>query len=250
MKSQLFILDRDMLDAMSEEEVKATFKDMVELKIASPPYRNFTIQAPMGTLINVDGKGTLEELAKQGDPRYVEMHDKDLRVHFHDYTDDPYKEQRASLDMFHKGVWCPVLEIIMQSPKEEIRQRYGAFLRAVSDLAGHLSRLLIVSLATRNVETVTRRNSLAKFGLGKKRGHDFEYVTTIKMGTLLHYDGETGHTGETKRPHLRRGHIRRQHYGPNNQQIKQVFIQPIFVNGFDPSRDRERDRYNVTQGRR
>lgn len=53
-----------------------------------------------------------------------------------------------------------------------------------------------------------------------------------------------GEDGRRVRPHLRRGHVRRQHYGPGREFIRQVFIEPVFVNA-DEGWIAERTAYNV-----
>jgi len=102
--------------------------------------------------------------------------------------------------------------------------------------------IFIVLLSTRNIVKETRRNKLAKFGVGKQK---HEYVTTLKIGKITEYEYEDGTpTGRHVRAHLRRGHIRHQSYGPEHAFHRTIFIEPVFVNS-----DREfvpRDAYNVT----
>ena len=47
------------------------------------------------------------------------------------------------------------------------------------------------------------------------------------------------------RPHLRRGHIRNQHYGEGNKEIKKIFIQPVFVNADEGWIENQRKAYVV-----
>jgi hypothetical protein len=86
---------------------------------------------------------------------------------------------------------------------------------------------LVAVLASRNVVKTVKHSKAAKLGIGKNR---YEYTTTLSVPTQLENDPDHAPTGRTVCPHLRRGHIRRQHYGPNRELIKQVWIAPVFVN--------------------
>lgn len=60
-------------------------------------------------------------------------------------------------------------------------------------------------------------------------------VTTIRIGTVYDRDGKAvrldgGASGRKVRVHLRAGHTRNQHYGPENSLIKIVYIAPVLVN--------------------
>lgn len=99
--------------------------------------------------------------------------------------------------------------------------------------ARELEALLIVLLATKNAEKQTTENKLAKLGIGKGPRGKFAYTTTISLPRDLDDDGDNPPKGVGKAPHLRRGHIRRQPFGPGREQIKVIFIAPIFVNA-DP----------------
>ena len=95
-----------------------------------------------------------------------------------------------------------------------------------------VANYLLVALAAKNAVKTTKENKLAKLGIGKKNPkNSYAYTTTISIGKITETtEGEGGSGGWTVRPHLRRGHIREQRYGPNNQYSKKVFIQPVFVN--------------------
>lgn len=60
-------------------------------------------------------------------------------------------------------------------------------------------------------------------------------VTTIRIGTIYDRSGMAhrqteGATGRRMPVHLRAGHARQQHHGPNNELIKWVYIEPVIVN--------------------
>ncbi len=236
MKQQLFVLDRDMLAAMAPSEVLATYKDMHELGIASPPFPDLTIQVPCGAIIYVNGKGNFDAIADSSPNDWQAQELRDAPVRF-EYTDCNPEKGEAGIKLEIRGRWVDLLEFALTLPEPE------PFWLSAQALAGELIRLLVVSLATRNVERVTKQNRLAKFGIGKDK--NFTYVTTLRIGKITISEGESSPTGETRRPHLRRGHIRNQHYGPKNQYSKRVWIEPIFVNGFSDADNAHRERYNV-----
>lgn len=106
--------------------------------------------------------------------------------------------------------------------------------------------LLVVLLATKNVEkkeVINRKLAAGKFNRSKAYRKDYPITTTLTIGKITENHESVG-TGSTVRPHLRRGHIRNQHYGPNNEMTKKIFIQPVFVNA-DEGWVANREAYNV-----
>ena len=98
----------------------------------------------------------------------------------------------------------------------------------------YLRKALIVLLATKNADKQTTESKLGKLGIGKSVRTRFAYTTTISLPRDLPSDSDhppkSGHIA----PHLRRGHVRRQHHGPANELIKKIWIAPVFVNA-DPA---------------
>ena len=79
----------------------------------------------------------------------------------------------------------------------------------------------------------------------KKYRKGYPYTTTLTIGKVTeNYDGSE-FTGVSRRPHLRRGHVRTQHYGPRNEMTKKVFIPSVFVNGSEDLKS-NRVAYNVS----
>lgn len=89
--------------------------------------------------------------------------------------------------------------------------------------------VLLCALATRNVVKKVRTSKLAKLGIGKRSQYDT--VVTLKVPQIsAQYDASGTSGGRAVRAHFRRGFIRRQRYGPRNEQEKKVWIAPVFVN--------------------
>jgi hypothetical protein len=106
---------------------------------------------------------------------------------------------------------------------------------------------LIVMLATRGVEKEVKHSKLARLGIGKARA---EYTTTLRIGALHERsDGTPNPTSATRCPHLRRGHIRNQAYGPSFEHHKKIWIEPVFVNGDHEEIERHRHHYNVSKAK-
>ena len=113
------------------------------------------------------------------------------------------------------------------------------------DPIGYAYCVLIVLLATRNVIRDTTISKSARLGIGKNR---YPYTTTLKLGTI-HESVGNGAPGHPRRPHLRRGHIRNQKYGPGFEFTRQRWIEPCFVNAADGWIEQQRTAYNVSRSK-
>lgn len=112
-------------------------------------------------------------------------------------------------------------------------------------LAEGLRTLLIILLATRNAVKRTTENKLAKLGIGKSSRNRFAYVTTISLPSEMESDPDHPPKGGHMAPHLRRGHVRRQHYGKENSLVKLIWIAPVFVNADSDFVASQRTNYRV-----
>jgi len=115
-------------------------------------------------------------------------------------------------------------------------------------VAHSLRKCLIVLLATRNAIKVRTKDKLAALGIGKRKLTSNQkplYTTTITLPHLPVTDSKGEPTGRTVSPHLRRGHIRQQAWGPRRSFHKAIWIEPMFVNA-DPSYVSSRVAYNTS----
>lgn len=253
---QCFALDPTLTGSLSIEEVDATFNDMVELGIAKPPYDDFDLLIIGASLF----KATTEELQKSVDvwqvifrygkraedskaqilPGSVNQFLTDVLVDRHDMPGffsivdgEAAKRFRAARQNRLTGEWTELKDW-------EFLERTGEY--------GHsLYKCLLVLLATRNIEKELRTDKLAKLGIGKKSAHRYTYTTTLRVPAVCSETVATAGipSGASKRPHLRRGHIRRQHFGPRNSFEKKIWIEPLFVNA-DEDFISARTAYNIT----
>ena len=234
-KRQLFILDDQVWDSMTFEDVAATIEDMRELDIANPPCQHFDI---MTKARSVD---LIQSHIVQDDERLGQKYYKDDMIFEFTFSDDlkvlsadmliisPNTKKPLSFtqDMFKEN--GPYSHL----PEERQREEYNDLKDWISFMGAWVLAYLLVALAAKNSVKTSKQNKLAKLGIGKKNvKNSYAYTTTISIGKITETEkvGDGSKGGWTVRPHLRRGHIREQRFGPNNQYSKKVFIQPVFVN--------------------
>jgi hypothetical protein len=92
-------------------------------------------------------------------------------------------------------------------------------------------KILIVLLATKNCDRKTVENTI-RANSKKARDDAKHYSTTtyISIGRITETCRHESGSRSSVRPHLRRGHLRRQKHGEGRQEVKTIFIPPIFVN--------------------
>lgn len=223
----LFQVSNELVQSVSVREAMASYADMIEMRISNPPYPEFDLAVP-----TVDAT---------------------LKLHF-----APVEEHADTLAIFKRylgegadvifdtiGVWLTVNDgppISWVTAASGVKNE-ATFKKLLRDVIS-IYVVFIVLLATRNVVKSTVHNSLAKFGVGK---HKADYVTTLSLGEITETDYEAGKpSGRTMRPHMRRGHIRRQKHGPSRSFEKKIFIQPVMVNSDREPEPGDRIAYNVT----
>lgn len=227
-ESQLFILDREFFGVVSWEDAQATCVDLAECGLYHLPYPIVSIRVPAAQYFEWRPNRSIEERLKTP----TDSISSDAVVEIRDYQ----------LGQIRPSVWLvfptykkeqDVSDITVPSNKVQLSQ--------------FLANLLITLLATKNIRKETRENKLAKLGIGKKRNR-YRYVTTLSLPNpaTLETDSEHHTPGHEVCPHLRRGHIRRQHYGPKNQYVRNRWIEPVFVNA-DREWVKSRVAYNVSR---
>lgn len=237
LRPELFLMPKETLIAMDSFETTATYVDMEEMGIAELPYSVVDIGIPGEFITSIEYEGndiqgftislpmynpgepehematltTKEIVAKFGD-RY-----KDFELRFRYLNNKPI----GSWIRFPDGTWT---DMGHWSP-EQVRDGKDRAAWAVS-------KVLMVLLATKNVVKTRTKDKLLSMGIGKKK-HNMRplYTTTLTLPQPEHMASDGPHIpGTSPRAHLRRGHIRRQKYGPSLQFVKRIWIEPVFVN--------------------
>lgn len=207
---QLFIVSPEVRAALSSDDVMATCHDLREMDLYSLPYPEVTIRTNMDGIVrwtSLAGDNSFDPNAKVGptamfdisfslEPGSIRVEVIDTRTGFYEDVTEMMERQEGNAD--------------------SIRRMFADG--------------LIALLATRNIVKDVRENKIAKLGIGKKRNR-YSHITTLRLPALLDDDAENSTPGAAKAPHLRRGHIRRQHYGPRfGQLVRKIWIEPCFVN--------------------
>lgn len=210
--NQLFIIGPRVFHAVSIEETQATIAALKELDLCKLPYDKVDVQFLFDDIAVCRDTGL----------KFAEELGPEAAVRFTNVTLDGYG------DVF--SIWAnkPVENITC-----EVGDTYPQF----------IAEFLITVLATRNIVKHTVERKSVKLGIGKKNNR-YRYSTTISLPDELEDCSEHSTQGQPKCPHLRRGHIRRQHYGPHNSFIKKIWIQPVFVNA-DENYVSTRTHYNL-----
>jgi len=204
-RPHIFEIDVDVWEALSEEEISATVEAMKEFGIYKLPFETGEIIVRVRKRLK-NGEAISEARGLRDGENFQEF-----------YTVYPkvprkalswYKANPAKLHNETVGSAIDDLGISIEHKKivHKFRLRHGH---------PEYSRKffidgLVVLLASKGIVKSASQRKLAKFGIGKRDG---EYTTTIKLARDLERH-ESVQTGGTVRPHLRRGHIRTQHHGP------------------------------------
>jgi len=244
---QLFRLSSEVLDALTIKEMKSTLIDMMEMGIADVPYKEFAIEvnrkfiSKMMNLEDEDSQLQIIESAKKMKIEYDPNTQFKLMV--------IVNGKNYSIHRCYEDEWIDWDYDLLIKYKSHLLDKasYDRLRNQVKSISANILGILIVLLATKNhVKEDRVDKDIARGRYNKKQAYrkDYPITTTISIGKITEtYEGKGG-TGSKKRPHMRRGHIRTQHYGPNRELTQKIFIQPVFVNA-DEGWIAERRAYNV-----
>ena len=237
---QLFRLSHEIWDSMVFEDVVATYKDMHELNMAFSPFLKYAIETKIKFLKGMasDPEGLTGDIGNRtilfeynfekreiGEGNIME-NPLSLHMSVFDENGKRYHEREDLIEYFKNH---PTEAKEFYKKKSEQDGLYTTFLNICFDL--HM--VLIVLLATKNVKTDTMVNRNLLGGKSNKKNQyrkDYPYTTTISIGKITESHVGDGDDPRTVRPHLRRGHIRMQRFGPDRSFEKKIFIEPVFVN--------------------
>lgn len=233
-RPELFLIPHSTFEALSMEEVEASYADMEELGIASLPYLK-TDMAVAGNCIDQISKGTelpleenyaLEDVSQKPFRKEVYNELKRIGVDLKDWELRLRFEDEQLKDVLFKKVNGQYHSTAFRlTPKSNPPAAHSIY-----TLSLQYRKALIVLLATKNVIKTRRENKALRLGIGAKNIWKPLYTTTITLPPQSTITESTGEPGKPKRPHLRRGHIRNQRYGPKLAFTRRTWIKPCFIN--------------------
>jgi hypothetical protein len=233
---QLFRISDSIWDSISFNDMKKTVKDMNEMGLALPPFKSLAIEVKLKFF---------EKLAQSLDKKsnVTSEHYNDrlyLEVDFDDPTQSIYEGDVS---------WgAHIIDENGRISLDNLHDRDETYTEWVLMTLTLCMQLLIVLLATKNtkIERIVNKQLMrGKFNKSQEYRLKFPITTTISIGKITETYTQDGEDIRNVRPHLRRGHLRTQHYGPKNELTKKIFIQPVFVNASE-GWIAERKAYNIS----
>lgn len=252
---QLFRLSPEIWKYTNLDDINQTFKDMMELDLDCAPYSNFAIEIKV---IFINGLYHMDYVSEKEKNWTMLIEYEMEKFKVEDYIAGQGTEGFRNLFITiideHKKVLTKKANIsnfIKNGKKFNIPNNLtegGA--EDMWYIACDCRAILLVMLATKNAkqEKLVNRDLLA--GKHNKKNvyrKDYPYTTTISIGKITENYTNNGDDSKSVRPHLRRGHIRTQSFGPNRSFEKKIFIEPVFVNASEGWIGK-RSAYNVSVG--
>jgi hypothetical protein len=148
------------------------------------------------------------------------------------------------LDMETASVW------IGAATKRPMNDKQRTATRVLSEMAyGRLIALL--SLKPEEITTIKQVPKTGTSAQRRKQKDKFyteiqiEFTPDLKRTILERHDTVNPRTGASKAPHMRRGFIKTQRYGPKFSMVKEIFVEAVHVNK-DKGPPIPRQKYSLT----
>lgn len=220
----LFKIASDIFSSVSFEDIMKTATDMDELGLFKPPYEEMCIQAKGKLLDQLMLNGVNKKDIANVRPLNPKVANYDFLFQYK-WIDGHKKIEIETFIDRENGYYENAIDL---APPGKDTDR---FLNVFAKQGRSCAALLVVLLATKNikkdVETCNKPNSRNR---RERKLSQYSSVTTISIGKITETMRSGNGSGSPVRPHLRRGHIRSQHHGKGNSEVKKIFIQPVFVN--------------------
>lgn len=218
----VFCIDGNVWSSMSEEEIRATVVGLKEMGLYRLPYDEEIV---LRVMHGGDCYNEINGLSGGECTVDVVIRTPKSETKLAGFTLEREENDGTKVDALADAVKLPVT---IEGKQAIHRWRMKPKDWSDAERRDHYCDGLITLLATKGLEKKSRKSKLSKLGIGKRTS---EYTTKINLSPSVQAGNlEEAEPGQPVRPHLRRGHIRRQHYGERNLLVKQIWIDPVIVN--------------------
>lgn len=231
-KPPVFDIPASVWKTISFDEIQDTFADMYETDLVYPPFDHFCVRCPLGAFIEATSehirkrdkeffKGGLEAM-----PNWVKKSAHLPIVVEYQFRQVP-KDSKNTVGYQYRG--------FMSLGEGDLALPWDLLTNMPQDLSetmnGFIYKALVVLLVTKNCTRKIVENT-PRSSAKKARDDSKHYSTTtyISIGRITETCRSKEGSRGPVRAHLRRGHVRRQRHGEGRQEVKTIFIPPVFVN--------------------
>lgn len=256
-RPELFLIPCDLVTDHNMTEAYATYRDMETLGLAQLPYPNCIIGVPGHTVFKLCSNGdkkidvtlnpetnTVEaiKIPTGSHAGVVEDIDDIIRI-YHSFEARFYYHHEQCVNILVRSNSLASWKDLSEFSFDEQEMREGCTIAGAQ-----LRILLIVLLATKNIQTTRTKDKLIALGIGKNSRDPLRpiYTTTISLPAPTEPASHILIPGPAKRPHLRRGHIRQQKHGPRLSFTRAIWIKPCFINTTEEDFTSTREAYNTS----
>lgn len=223
MKAPHFVIQKDALELMGRADISSTIQALHDAQLTRLPYPEILIEY---SECAEDGSDEfrhfvlLEELDghKAFTPTWA----------FFDMTKRVGGMQKvpARISFAHEG------KMAFEYSDYGMTKRLRDVIDHGAQCCRYAADICFMLLNTRGIEKeVIECHALNKQRVAKGRTriptHRYVHIAKVYRRDGTH---EAYQTGTHKRMHLRKGHVRNQHYGPKNESVKIIYVEPVIVN--------------------